>query len=107
MSSKPRTKSLGALMKKATAEAALAPRKLTPVEQPPLVVRSLSLTSTASDALDALIETAATRTGRKISASAVVRGLLRVVEEQDLGSEVVAQVQAELNAGEVRWGRQH
>lgn len=106
MSSKSRTKSLGALMKKATAEAAPAPRKLSPVEQPPLVVRSISLTSAASGALDALIEAASARTGRKISASAVVRGLLRVMEDQDLGAQVVAQVEAELNTGEVRWGRQ-
>jgi hypothetical protein len=105
MPSKPARKPLGTLLKKAASEAPAAPRTRPAAEQPPLVVRSLSLTPAASTALDSLIEAASARTGRKISASAVVRALLRVADQRGLASQVLAQVEAELNSGEVRWGR--
>lgn len=113
MSSKPRAKSssghksLGDLMRKSAAEAAPVPRKLVVADQPPLVVRSISLTPAASSALDNLIASGSGQTGRKVSASAVVRALLRMVENQpQLSEAVMAQVQAEINSGEVVWGKE-
>jgi Arc/MetJ-type ribon-helix-helix transcriptional regulator len=106
MPSKPSKKSsLGELMKKSAAQAPAAPRKVSSVEQPRLVVRSISLTPAASASLDALISEASTRAGRKVSASAVVRALLRLAEQRRLSGPVATQVEAELNTGEVIWGR--
>jgi hypothetical protein len=104
MPSKAPRKNLGDLMQKAKAEAAATPRR--PAElTPPLVIRSVALTPAAQATLESLIAEASAAIGRKASASAVVRALLQWAERQDLGAELVSLIKAELQAGEVVWGK--
>jgi hypothetical protein len=104
MPSKPRPKSLGDLLQQAKADAPTAPRR--PVaEGPPLVVRSVALTPAAQAILEALIAQASSAIGRKASASAVVRALLQWAEHEHLGAELVRLIAAELQTGEVVWGK--
>jgi hypothetical protein len=105
MSSKPKTKSLGELLKKARQEAPARPRRVAGAGQPALVVRSIALTPAANAALERLIAGVSEKTGRKTSASAVVRALLRGAEQQNLAARVAGLIEAELNAGEVVWGK--
>jgi hypothetical protein len=104
MPSKPRPKSLGDLLQQAKADASAVPRRPADVA-PPLVVRSVALTPAAKATLEALIAEASAAIGRKASASAVVRALLAWAARQDLGSELVALIMAELQTGEVVWGK--
>jgi hypothetical protein len=76
-----------------------------PHAAPPLVIRSVALTPAAQATLEALIAEASAAIGRKASASAVVRALLQWAERQDLGAELVRLIAAELQTGEVVWGR--
>jgi len=104
MPSTPPRKSLGDLLKQARDEAPAVPRR--PAElTPPLVIRSVALTPAAQQTLEALIAQASAATGRKASASAVVRALLRWAEQHDLGAELVRLIMAELQTGEVVWGK--
>ena len=48
---------------------------------------------------------ASAATGRKASASAVVRALLAWAAQEDLGAELVRLMAAELQTGEVVWGK--
>jgi hypothetical protein len=104
MPSKPRPKSLGDLLQQAKADAPAAPRRLAD-ETPPLVVRSVALTPAAMATLEALIAQASAAIGRKASASAVVRALLQWAEQGHLGAELVRLIAAELQTGEVVWGK--
>jgi hypothetical protein len=104
MPSKPRPKSLGDLLQQAKADAPAAPRHPAD-EAPPLVVRSVALTPAAQATLEALIAQASAAIGRKASASAVVRALLSWSERQNLGAELVGLIMAELQTGEVVWGK--
>jgi hypothetical protein len=104
MPSKPTRKSLGALLQQAKAEAAPTPRRSVDLT-PPLAVRSVALTPAAQETLDALIAQASAAIGRKASASAVVRALLQWAEQEDLGVELVRLIAAELQTGEVVWGK--
>jgi hypothetical protein len=70
-----------------------------------LVVRSVALTPAAQATLDRLIAQASATTGRKASASAVVRALLAWAEQEDLGAELIRLMAAELQTGEVVWGK--
>jgi hypothetical protein len=99
-----RPKSLGDLLQQAKAEASAAPRRPAEAAQP-LVVRSVALTPAAQATLEALIARASEALGRKASASAVVRALLAWADQQDLGAELVRLIAAELQAGEVVWGK--
>jgi predicted transcriptional regulator len=105
MSSKPKAKSLGELLKKAKQEAPAQPRRVKVNDEAPLVVRSLSFTPATAETLDRLIGQVSERRRRKTSASAVVRALLRYVERQDVAPKIAAAIEAELNAGEVVWGK--
>jgi hypothetical protein len=104
MPSKPRPKSLGDLLQQAKADAQAAPRRPTD-EAPPLVIRSVALTPAAQATLETLIAQASAAVGRKASASAVVRALLQWAEQEHLGAELVRLITAELQTGEVVWGK--
>jgi hypothetical protein len=52
-----------------------------------------------------LIAQASAAIGRKASASAVVRALLQWAEHERLGAELVQLIAAELQTGEVVWGK--
>jgi hypothetical protein len=104
MPSKPRPKSLGDLLQQAKADAPATPRHPAD-ETPPLVVRSVALTPAAQATLEQLIAQASATTGRKASASAVVRALLAWAAQEDLGAELVRLMVAELQTGEVIWGK--
>jgi len=104
MPSTPPHKNLGVLLKQATAEAPAAPRRQADVT-PPLVVRSVALTPAAQATLEQLIAQASVAIGRKASASAVVRALLQWAEQEHLGAELVRLIAAELQTGEVVWGK--
>jgi hypothetical protein len=104
MPSKPRSKSLGDLLQQAKADAPAAPRR--PAEDaPPLVVRSVALTPAAQATLESLSAEASATIGRKASASAVVRALLSWAAREHLGAELVRLIEAELQTGEVVWGK--
>ena len=104
MPSTPPHKNLGQLLKQAKAEAPAAPRRPAD-ETPPLVVRSVALTPAAQATLEQLIAQASAAIGRKASASAVVRALLQWAEQEHLGAELVRLIAAELQTGEVVWGK--
>jgi hypothetical protein len=104
MPSKPRPKSLGDLLQQAKADAPAAPRRPAD-EAPPLVIRSVALTPAAQATLEQLIAQASAAIGRKASASAVVRSLLAWAQHEQLGAELVRLIAAELQTGEVVWGK--
>src|ERR671931_656668 len=104
MPSKPQRKSLTELYQQAKADAPAAPRRPAD-EAPPLVIRSVALTPAAQATLEALIAQASAATGRKASASAVVRALLQWAAQHDLGPELVRIIAVELQTGEVVWGK--
>jgi hypothetical protein len=104
MPSTPPRKSLGELLKHAKAEVPAAPWR--PAEEaPPLVFRSVALTPAAQATLEQLIAQTSASIGRKASASAVVRALLQWAHQEDLGAELVGLIKAELQTGEVVWGK--
>jgi hypothetical protein len=102
--SKPPAKSLGDLFKQARDEAPAQPRRRADLT-PPLVIRSVALTPAAHEALEALMAHASAATGRKASASSVVRALLQWAERHDLGDALVPLMAAERQAGDVVWGK--
>jgi hypothetical protein len=104
MPSTPPRKSLGDLLQQAKAEAPATPRRPAD-EAPPLVVRSVALTPGAQATLESLITQASAAIGRKASASAVVRALLQWAEHQHIGDELARLIAAELQTGEVVWGK--
>jgi hypothetical protein len=104
MPSTPPHKSLGDLVKQARDEAPPAPRHPAD-EAPPLVIRSVALTPAAQATLESLIAQASATIGRKASASAVVRALLQWAEHQQVGDELARLIAAELQTGEVIWGK--
>ena len=104
MPSKPQGKSLSELWQRSKADAPAAPRRQGDAV-PPLVIRSVALTPAAQATLESLITQASAAIGRKASASAVVRALLSWAEQQDLGAELVRLIAAELQTGEVVWGK--
>jgi hypothetical protein len=104
MPSTPPHKSLGDLVKQARDEATPAPRR-SAADAPPLVVRSVALTPAAQATLESLIAQASAAIGRKASASAVVRALLAWAEQHEVGDALVRLIAAELQAGEVVWGK--
>ena len=104
MPSTPPPKSLGDLLQRAKAEAPATPRRPAD-EAPPLVIRSVALTPAAQATLEQLIAQATAAIGRKSSASAVVRALLQWAEHEHLGAELVRLIAAELQTGEVAWGK--
>jgi len=104
MPPKPQSKSLGDLLEQVKSESPATPRRPTD-EAPPLVVRSVALTLAAQATLEQFIAQASAAIGRKASASAVVRALLQWAEHEPLGAELVRSIAAELQTGEVVWGR--
>jgi hypothetical protein len=105
MPSKRPRKSLGDLLKQARDEAPAQSRRPADLAPPPLVIRSVALTPAAQATLEALITQASTAIGRKASASAVVRALLAWAAQHDLGEALVRLITAELQTGEVVWGK--
>ena len=104
MPSKPPANSLGDLFKKARDDAPAQPRRPADLT-PPLVIRSVALTPAAHQTLEALIAQASAATGRKASASSVIRALLQWAARHDLGDDLVRLIAAELQTGEVVWGK--
>jgi hypothetical protein len=72
---------------------------------PTVVVRSIAFTPSALDALESLAAMIAARTGRKSSASAVVRALVRQAQEDPAMAERVAAMVEHEQATEVVWGK--
>lgn len=105
MSSKTQTKKLGDLLRKARDEAPARPRRVVGAGQPALVIRSIALTPAADAVLERLIAEVSGKTGRKTSASAVIRALLRGAEQREIVTRVASLIEAELNTGEVVWGK--
>src|SRR5438093_10484692 len=101
---KSKQKSLGELLRRAKAEASAKPRKAQ-FSQPPLTFTTVSLTPAARGILDRLSDQITERTGRRVSASAVIRALLHVSEEQNLAKTVATVIETELNTGSVVWGK--
>jgi hypothetical protein len=81
------------------------PKKTKPREKPAFVIRTFSLMPADNRILRGLSQDATDALGRTISESAIVRALLRLAKQQQLASQLVTLVEAELNAG-VRWGKQ-
>lgn len=97
-------KSLGELLRRAKAEASAKPRKAQ-FSQPPLTFTTVSLTPEAKSILDRLSDQITERTGRRVSASAVIRALLHVAEQRNLASAAATVIETELNTGTVVWGK--
>jgi hypothetical protein len=72
---------------------------------PTVVVRSIAFTPTALDALEALAATVAARTGRKSSASAVVRALLRHAQDDPVIADRLTALVEHEQTNEVFWGK--
>jgi hypothetical protein len=73
---------------------------------PQVVVRSIAFTPEALEALEGLCTTLAARTGKKASASAVVRALIRQYgKDPDIVANVLATIEEEQTSGTV-WGKQ-
>src|SRR5258708_6020349 len=104
MPSKKTPTKLGDLFKQAS-DRASARRASARAEPPSMTVKSISLTPAASVVLDRLMRELSKETGRKVSASAVVRALLRCAETQGLADKLTALVRSETNTGEVVWGK--
>jgi hypothetical protein len=105
MPSKVVKKSLGELLKQAKATAAAKPRAVSRTPQPPLSFTTVALTPSAKTTLDHLTKQVEGHTGRRVSASSVVRALLHVVEQRDLAKHVTTAIETEINTGAVVWGR--
>jgi len=73
---------------------------------PSVIVRSIAFTPTALDVLEDLTAGIAVRTGKKSSASAVVRALLRLaVDVPDVKSKLTALIEHEQVNESVSWGK--
>jgi hypothetical protein len=72
---------------------------------PTVVVRSIAFTPSALDALESLAALVASRTGRKSSASAVVRALVRQAQDDPGMAERLAALVEHEQATEVVWGK--
>jgi formate dehydrogenase maturation protein FdhE len=105
MPSKAAKKSLGDLLKQAKATAAAKPRTVSRAIQPPLAFTTIALTPSAKEILGQLADQVEEHTGRKVSASAIVRALLQVAEQRQLTKYVTTAVETELNTGAVVWGK--
>ena len=105
MRSKVKPKSLGDLLKKAKSDASPTLRPFSRKKEPPLVVRSLTLTPAADDTLRRLSTNATKYIGRKVSGSAIVRALLQQAEQQDSSTHLFPIVETELISDAVVWGR--
>lgn len=101
---KTKQRSLKDLLSRARAQAATKPRKAQ-FQQPPLTFTTLSLTPAAKQTLDRLTNRASKETGRKISASSVMRALLHVAKQQHLEKTLLTVIETELNTGAVIWGK--
>ena len=101
----PRRKSLGELLRRAKAEASDRPRRVVKAVQPELIPTAVSLTPAAKESLDRLMASVSATTGRKTSASSIVRALLQLAEKNGLARQVSTLIETELNTGAVVWGR--
>lgn len=106
MPSKAKPRKLGSLLKQAKTAGSRRRRRKTASKQSALSVKSISLTPGTLAELERLLEEASAALDRKVSASAVVRGLLKISEREELSEEVLREVEAELSSKEVVWGRQ-
>lgn len=83
------------------------PRAKTGQEKPPLAVRSLTLAPDTDKVLARLSQDATDYTGRKVSASAVARALLRYAEAQGYQwgiNNLCPLIEQEFSSG-VMWGK--
>lgn len=84
----------------------MAARKKQPTKEP-LHISSLSLTLTTADVLRRLSQDATDVIGREVSSSAVIRALLRHVEQQGLPwarEHLYANIETEMTQG-ILWGK--
>ncbi|MDB4971143.1 MAG: hypothetical protein JWN44_6832 [Myxococcales bacterium] len=82
------------------------PVKRSAGSSPNVVVRSIAFTPAALEALEQLAAAIATRTGRKSSASAVVRALLRQAQEiPGVTDKLATLVEHELTNESLSWGK--
>jgi hypothetical protein len=72
---------------------------------PHVVVRSIAFTPAALEVLEALASGIASKTGRKTSVSAVVRAVLRHVDEQPDLTTTLANLVEHEQSHEVVWGK--
>jgi hypothetical protein len=100
-----KSQSLGELLRRARATAAEKPRLTSRREQPPLSFTTVALTPAAKRILDHLTDQVEAQTGRKTSASAIVRALLHIADQRALAKQVATAVEIELNTGAVVWGK--
>jgi hypothetical protein len=104
-SKSPQRKSLGELLRRAKAEASDRPRRVVKAAQPELVPTAVSLTPAAKETLDRLMTHVSATTGRKTSASSIMRALLHLAEKNGLARQISAAIETELNTGAVVWGK--
>lgn len=71
-----------------------------------LTIKSISLTPATIKALELLAEKISKKSGKKVAASAVIRGLLRYAVSNVDESALVKVIEAENTSGDVVWGRQ-
>ncbi len=107
---KSQSSKLKGLVQEAQKKAPKKPKRLVSVALPDqdqtLITRSVKLTPGADGALLQIAADAATQIGRRtVGASAVVRALLRYVEEQNLTGDIVGLVRDDIASGNVFWGR--
>lgn len=95
--------SLNELMKKGAAVPADA--KPTAASEVALTVKSVSLTPSAKAVLDRIESEVERETGRKASASAIVRALLRYADAHVDTTKIASLISSESTSGEVVWGR--
>jgi hypothetical protein len=94
-------KSVGAKPGRAKAESALEPPQTT------LVAKTMALTPSALNTLERFAREVMGKRGRKTSASAIVRALLRYADKTISSDTIASLVDSELASGEVIWGVFH
>jgi hypothetical protein len=98
-------KSLGDLLHRATTDAATRPSRPSERQPAALTIRSVALTPGANAILEQIIADTSAATAHKVSASAVMRALLQWAGRRQLSAELIPLMMAELQSGEVVWGR--
>lgn len=107
MSSSSSKHSLGDLFKKAE-EAGENSSASKQTEEPSMVVRSVTLSPAADRVLDEFRKSVSFDLGRRVGRSAVVRALVRRAARdiENAEEEIAREVDAEIQSGEVVWGKQ-
>lgn len=105
MPSKKTAKKLGDLLKQASGSSPRPVARAAVSEAAALVVKSITLTPGALTVLDRLMRELAKKSQRRVSASAVIRALLRDADARGVDARIASLVEAEMTTGEVVWGK--